>query len=451
MGRIQQDKEVKIMNAKKLNRRDFLKQAATAAGTVAFPYVITSTALGDATTPAASERVTLGHIGVGGQGSGLLENFLQIKYAKCVAVADPIRQRRDKWASKIGCAAYNDFRELLARDDIDAVVVATQDHWHIPIAIMTAKAGKDMYVEKPLGISIEHDQAARKAVRHYRRIFQYGTQQRSDRNFRFACELTRNKYIGELKEIHAWCSDGVRGGSLAEEPVPPGFDYDMWLGPAPVKPFNRDRCLLTSTSKGTYHIYDYAIGFIAGWGAHPLDIAQWGNNTDNTAPVLYEGKGTLPAEGLHDTTLQWDINCTYENGVKLHFMSTSVAGPIVRKYRPINDHGTTFIGDKGWVSVDRGGIYAHTSELLNIPLKPEDLHLYESNDHSANFVQCVLSRKDPISPIESAVQSDFISHLSDIVVRTGRAVKWDPKKEKILDNPEAQRYASRAMRSPWTL
>ena len=439
---------MKIMNARKLNRRDFFKQAA---GTIAFPYIITSAALGDANTPPASERVAMGHIGVGGQGSVLLENFLQIKYAKCVAVADPVKQRRDKWAARIGCAAYNDFRELLARDDIDAVVIAAQDHWHVPIAIMTAKAGKDMYVEKPLGISIEHDQAARKAVRDYRRVFQYGTQQRSDRNFRFACELARNKYIGEIKEIHAWCSDGTPGGSIAEEPVPAGFDYDMWLGPAPVKPFNHDRCLRNDTSKGTYHIYDYAIGFIAGWGAHPLDIAQWGNNTDNTAPVLYEGKGTLPDEGLHDTTLRWDINCTYENGVKLRFMSTSVAGPVVRKYRQMNDHGTTFIGDKGWVSVDRSGIYAQPSELLNIKLKTEDLHLYESSDHYANFVQCVLSRKDPIGNIESAAQSDFISHLSDIVVRTGRAVKWDPKKEKIIDNPEAQRYTSRAMRSPWTL
>jgi len=442
---------MEFMNAKKLNRRDFLKQAATSAGTIAFPYVITSTALGNATTPAASERVTLGHIGVGGQGSGLLENFLQIKYARCVAVADPIKQRRDKWAAGIGCAAYNDFRELLARNDIDAVIVATQDHWHVPIAILAAKAGKDMYVEKPLGISIEHDQAARKAVRNYGRIFQYGTQQRSDRNFRFACELARNKYIGELKEIHAWCSDGIAGGSVAEEPVPADFDYDMWLGPAPHKPFNRDRCLLDGPPKGTFHIYDYAIGFIAGWGAHPLDIAQWGNNTDNTAPIFYEGKGKLPKEGLHDTTLHWDINCTYENGVKLRFMSTMIAGPVVHKYRPMNDHGTTFIGDKGWVSVDRAGIYAHPSELLNIKLKPEDLHLYESNNHYANFVQCVLSRKDPISTIESAAQSDFISHLSDIVVRTGKPVKWDPKNEKIIDNPEAQRYTSRALRSPWHL
>ena len=234
------------MGVDKTTRREFIRSAAAAA---AFPYVISSTALGGEAAPAPSERVVMGHIGVGGQGSYLLENFLQVKDAKCVAVADPNKERRDKWAAKIGCTAYNDFRELLARGDIDAVVIATQDHWHVPIAIMAAKAGKDMYVEKPLGISIEHNQAARKAVRDNNRIFQYGTQQRSDRNFRFACELTRNKYIGELKEIHAWCSDGAQGGSTAEEPIPPGFDYDMWLGPAPQKPFNTDRCLRTDGLK----------------------------------------------------------------------------------------------------------------------------------------------------------------------------------------------------------
>jgi len=431
-----------------LNRRDFLK---TAAGVAAFPCIVRSSALGDDATPAASERVTLGHIGVGGQGSALLENFLQVKEAKCVAVADPIKERREKWAAQIGCAAYNDFRELLARNDIDAVVVATQDHWHVPIAIMAAKAGKDMYVEKPLGISIEHNQKVREAVRKYHRIFQYGTQQRSDRNFRFACELTRNKYIGELKEIHAWCSGGARGGSTKPEPVPDGFDYDMWLGPAPFKPFNTDRCLRTDGLKGTYHIYDYAIGFIAGWGAHPLDIAQWGNNTDSTVPILYQGKGELPTEGLFDTTLEWDINCSYENNVTMRFMSTKVAGPIVGKYRPTHDHGTTFIGDKGWVSVDRAGIYAEPKELLNIKLKAGDIHLYESNNHYADFVRCVLSRKDPVSPIESAAQSDFISHLSDIVVRSGHTIKWDAKNEKIIGDGEAERYTTRAMRSPWTL
>lgn len=436
------------MKNKGLTRRLFIK---TTAGAIALPYVITTSALAGETKSPASERVTLGHIGVGGQGSGLLGAFLQVKEAQPVAIADPNKKRRDKWAAQIGCDAYNDFRDILARDDIDAVVVATPDHWHVPIALLAAKAGKDMYVEKPLGISIEQDQAARKAVRDYNRVFQYGTQQRSDRNFRFACELARNKYIGELKEIHAWCSGGARGGSTKPEPVPDGFDYDMWLGPAPVKPFNTDRCLRTDGLKGGYHIYDYAIGFIAGWGAHPLDIAQWGNNTDHTAPVLYEGKGRLPTDGLFDTTLDWNINCTYENGVKMRFMSYSIARPVVSKYRPWNDHGTTFIGTKGWVSVDRAGIYADPHELLALTLKPTDIHLYKSNNHYANFARCVISRKDPISPIEAAVQSDFISHLSDIVVRTKRSIKWDPKNEKIIGDKDAERYTTRTMRSPWHL
>jgi hypothetical protein len=451
MAKIQQCEMVREMSKAILNRRDFLKTAATAAGITAFPYIVKFSALGDDMTPAASERIVLGHIGVGGQGSYLLENFLQVRNAKCVAVADPIKERREKWAAQTGCAAYNDFRELLARDDIDAVVVATPDHWHVPITIMAAKAGKDMYVEKPLGMSIEQDRAAREAVRKYHRIFQYGTMQRSDRNFRLACELARNQRIGKLHTIHAWCAGGATGGAMKPQTVPDGIDYDLWLGPAPVAPFNYDRCLRTDGAKGIYHISDYALGFIAGWGAHPLDIAQWGNNTDNTAPVEYEGVGTFQKNGLYDTSLEWDINCLYENGVKMQFMSYSRARPVVSKYRKWNDHGTTFIGDKGWVSVDRAGIYAKPAELLNTRWDPDDIRLYESNNHYKNFIDCVISRKDPISPIEAAVQSDFISHISDIVVRTGHAIKWDAKKEKIIDDREAERYTTRAMRSPWHL
>jgi len=435
----------------KISRRRLIKTAAAAAGTITLPYVITTSALGGKTKTPACERVTLGHIGVGGQGGWLLKNFIQLKESQSVAVADPNKGRRDRWASRIGCETYSDFRDILARSDIDAVVIATPDHWHVPIAIMAAKAGKDMYVEKPLGISIEHDKKARETIRRYDRVFQYGTQQRSDRNFRFACELARNKYIGELKEIHAWCSGGALGGSMKPEPVPEGIDYDLWLGPAPWAPFNSDRCLRTDGRKGGYHIYDYAIGFIAGWGAHPLDIAQWGNDTDNTAPVYYEGKGILPKNGLYNTTVEWDIWCTYQNGVKMRFMSMNVAGRIVRKYRPMHDHGTTFIGDKGWVSVDRAGIYADPASLLSSLFGPNETHLYESGNHYLNFVQCVKSRKKTISPIDAAVQSDFISQLSDIVVRTGRAVKWDPASEGIIDDKDAARYISRPMRSPWHL
>lgn len=433
----------------KLTRRQFIK---TAAGTIAAPYIITSTALDNSTTLPASRRVTLGHIGVGGQGSGLLRNFLRLKDCQSVAVCDPFKSRRDKWANQIGCAAYNDFRELLARDDIDAVVIATPDHWHVPIAVAAAKAGKDIYLEKPLGMSVAENQAVRQDVKSHGIIFQYGTQQRSGRNFRFACELARNERIGKLHTIHAWCDHGEEGGSQIFEPVPEGFDYDLWLGPAPKAPFNKDRCMRTDHRKGGYHISDYALGFIAGWGAHPLDIAQWGNNTDDTAPVEYEGTGVFPKDGLYDTATDWDIRCLYANGVKMRFMSNRVAKPIVEKYhRHFVSHGTTFIGTTGWVSVDRVGIYADPPSLLTSIIAADEIHLYESNNHYKNFVDCIKSRAVTVSGAEAAVQSDIISQLSDIAIRTGRKIKWNPQKEIIIGDEDASRFLMRSMRSPWHL
>jgi len=437
------------MTKKKLTRRQFIK---TAAGTIAAPYIIKSTALGNSTTPPPSRRVTLGHIGVGGQGSWLLNNFLQLQDCQSVAVCDPFKSRRDKWANQIGCVSYNDFRELLARDDIDGVVIATPDHWHVPIGIAAAKAGKDMYIEKPLGLSITENQAIRRAVNRFGRVFQYGTQQRSGRNFRFACELARNERIGKLHTIHAWCDHGEEGGSKKTEPVPEGFDYDLWLGPAPKAPFNSDRCMRTDHRKGGYHISDYALGFIAGWGAHPLDIAQWGNDTDNTAPVEYEGTGVFPKDGLYDTATDWDLRCQYTNGVKMRFMSDRVAKPIVEKYHPhFVTHGTTFIGSTGWVSVDRVGIYADPPSLLTSVIGSNEIHLYDSNNHYKNFVDCIKSRADAISPINAAIQSDIISQLSDIAIRTSRKIRWDPKKEIIIDDKDASRFLTRSMRSPWRL
>jgi len=377
---------------KNLNRRSFIKKASSAAmGAIGFPYVITTNAMGNRKVSAASNRVTVGHIGVGGQGTGLLRNFLSVDDCQSVAVCDAFTDRRNNRAKLIddfyadkygkagyrGCTAYKDFRELLARDDIDAVVIATPDHWHVPIAIEAARAGKDMYVEKPLGLSLHWNKKLRETIHSFGNIFQYGTQQRSSRNFRFACELARNQYIGELKNIDVWCEGSSIGGSTEPIPVPKGFDYNLWLGPAPVSPYTADRC----TNLGTYFVADNCLGFIAGWGAHPLDIAQWGNNSDNTSPIEYSGSGKFPTQGLYNTAYTWDINCKYADGVTMHFMSTDVAEPVISKYRRHNRQGTTFTGSEGWVSVDRRGIYAKPESLLNIKLKRNDIHLYESLHH----------------------------------------------------------------------
>jgi len=435
-------------------RRQFLKRAAAAAAcTTAAPYVVTSGALGAGTIPPASERITLGHIGVGGQGSGLVEyGFLPLDDAQCVAVCDPFESRRDNIAKRIderyakrigmgsykGCAKYNDFRKLLARDDIDAVVVATPDHWHVPISMAAVRAGKDLYVEKPLGLSLAEDRAVRDAVNRFGNVFQYGTQQRSSRAFRFACELVRNGRIGRLHTIEATCEGSAEGGSTEPIPVPQGFDYSMWLGPAPMAPLTYDRCIARDYLKrGGWYISDYALGFIAGWGAHPLDIAQWGNDTDHTSPVEYEGTGTFPTEGLFDTATSWDIWCRYSNGVKLHFKS--------------GVHATRFIGTEGWVKVNRNGIWTNPASLLKSAIDPDEIHLYESRNHQHNFLDCVRSRSATISPVNAAVRSDTISHLSDIAIRTGRTIVWDPEKEEIIGDRGASALLGRSYREPWHL
>ena len=418
------------MNNRRFTRRRLLKSAAVAA--VSAPYVITSTALGNQDTPPASQRIVLGHIGVGNRGRSLLRGFMNCQGAQSVAASDPYKSRRDAAAAMTQGKAYADFRELLARDDIDAVVVATQDHWHVPIAVAAARAGKDAYVEKPLGISVQQNLLCRKVFREKERMFQYGTQQRSSRHCRFGCELVRSGRIGKVQRIEVIAPNGGAGGSTEEIPVPPDLDYDMWLGPAPMAPYTANRCNPT----GTYWIYDYSIGYLAGWGAHPLDIMVWGSDDDLTGPMTFEGTGVIPTEGLYDTVYNWDM--------KIQMAEVEMT------FKPGGD-STKFIGPDGWVQVRRAGIDAEPKSLLESKIGPDDVHLVESPRQDQNFVDAVKSRVDPVSTIEHAVRSDVISHICDIAVRTGRKITWDPKKEDIVGDPEASKMLHREMRPPWTL
>ncbi len=436
----------------KMNRRTFLKSTVVTAGAFAVPTIVPSSVFGK---NAPSNKVHLASIGVGGQGSGLMRNASYNEKAVMMGVCDCFASRRQNALNSIKdiytktgrekefCAkGHADFRELLAREDIDAVIIATPDHWHVPAAMYAVQAGKDVYVEKPLGVSVEDGFKLRKLIQEKKAVFQYGTQQRSDRNFRMACELTQNGYIGELKSIDVWCSS-VGGHAGADkytksipttQPVPADLDYDRWLGPAPRKPYSDVRV----SNMGAYHIYDYALGFIAGWGAHPLDIAQWGNNSENTAPIHYEGTGTLPTGGLFDTVSTWDIHCTYANGVTMHFMDHATAVPVVSRYYPkLRDHGTTFHGTEGWITVRRGAIDFSNESLRRVKLKENEIHLYKSTNHMGNFIDCVKSRKKPTSTIEAAVQSDLISHLSDAVIRLKQPIGWDPEKEQVIGNQQA--------------
>jgi len=419
------------MKRERVTRRWILQSFTVSAAAV--PLIVQAKALGlEGATP-ASERVTLGHIGVGGRGRDLLRGFLTCPGAQSLAVADAYRDRRDAMAEMIKGKAYGDFREILARDDIDAVVIATPDHWHVPIAVMAARAGKHAYVEKPLGLTVQQNLICRKVFQETKRVFQYGTQQRSMAHCRFGCELVRSGKIGELKRIEVIAPDGGAGGSTEPAPIPPELDYEMWIGPAPMKPYTVSRCV----TPGTYWIYDYSIGFLAGWGAHPLDIMIWGCDADLAGPMTFEGTGEIPKEGLYDTVIHWDVTVQMGKGV-------------VMTFKPGSD-STKFIGTEGWVEVRRGGLDAEPKSLLKLELGPNDVHLTKSPRHDQNFIEAVKSGGKAIAPVDEAVRSDIISHMCDIAIRTGRKITWDPHKEEIVGDPEASKMLSRPMRAPWTL
>ncbi len=331
-------------------------------------------------------------------------------------------------------SCYGDFRRLLARDDIDAVSIATPDHWHVPISIAAVKAGKDVYCEKPLTLTIAGGRALSDEVKRYGRIFQTGSQQRSGQEFRFACELVQNGRIGKLHTIRV----GIPGNnrtcppSWEPEPVPDGFDYDMWLGPAPWEPYTEQRCHYQFR-----FMLDYSGGQMTNWGAHYLDIAQWGNVADDTGPVEISGRGEFPESGLFTTATKVDIEYTYANGVKL--LLTTGSG------------STRFEGSEGWIHVTRGKIEAEPESILTTKIGPEEIHLYNSNDHKQDFLDCIKSRKDPIATAEIGHRSSTVCHLGNIAMLLGRKLKWDPQQERFTNDSAANRMVARAYRAPWRL
>ncbi|MCP4173006.1 MAG: Gfo/Idh/MocA family oxidoreductase [Fuerstiella sp.] len=416
-----------------MSRRKLLKTGCAAATSFAAPVIIPSSALGDANMLPPSERVTLGHIGVGTRGRSLFAASQSGKGIQSLAVADCFKNRRESFAARIKGRAYADFRELLERDDIDGVIIATPDHWHVPIALMAARAGKDAYVEKPLGLTLEQSVTCQKVFTATKRIFQYGTQQREAIHQQFGRELVRSGKLGELKAIEVRAPNGGIGGTTAESPVPAGFDYDMWLGPAPKVPYTVDRC----KPQGTYWIYDQSIGYLGGWGAHPLDILVWCYGGDQSGPYTVEGTGVVPTEGLYDAVYDWDMTLRMADGVKITF-------------RPGTD-STKFIGTQARLELTRNSIRAFPTELLSEEM-PSNSHGQSNVRHVQAFVDSIRSRQPPTSPIDDAVRSDVMSHLCNIAVRTGEKITWDPARQQIIGgSTRAQSMASRPMREPWTL
>jgi hypothetical protein len=447
-------------------RRAFLKHAAAGTAAFAAPLILRSRQLGAA---APSNHLRLAAIGCGGRAQSVILRHLALEPdARVVVACDCFGERREKMARDLNerygsrvCEPAADFREVIARSDIDGVVVSTPDHWHMPIAYVAARAGKDMYVEKPLGPALRWSLRVREVVRRKNLVFQYGTQQRGDQTqFRRACEFIRNGYIGKVKEVLCWCPDMATqfdqaqkppyGSTAAVEP-PTGFDYDCWLGPAPEKPYTIDRC----TRYGGFHIYDYSLGFIAGWGAHPLDIAQWGLDTDDTSPIRYEGTGLLPLRRrLWDTLESYDVRCEYASGVRLRLMGEREATPrLERMGIRFHDHGTRFVGEKGWIQVDRQALISSDRRLQDakVEVSENELRLTRTTSHMRNFLDCMRSRATPLAPLDAAIRSDTISHLGNAAIRLERPVRWDPVAERVIGDDEAEAMLNRPLRAKWDM
>ena len=393
----------------------------------------------------------MGFIGLGIQGTALMRAFIRHPDVQAVAVCDVDTGQRQKGKRIVdqhygdqACAMYNDFREICRRKDIDAVCIATPDHWHVPVSLEAARNGKDMYTEKALGLSLAWDQALHAACQRYGTVFQWGTQQRSGRNFRYACELVRNGRIGRLHTIKVGVPHDFAFPNQPVQPVPEGLDYDMWLGPAPWTPYTYQRCRPWTREESYsiwYHISDYCLGGIGGyWGVHHVDIAQWGHGTDATGPVEIEGTATFPMDGLADCATRWRVSHRYADGVTMVYMD-----------RQQHKQGVTFQGTEGWVHVSRRGIWAEPAGLLTSVIGPNEIHLRQSSNHQRDFLDAVKSRSKTICPIDVAVRTDTICHLTDICTRLGRKLRWDPVKEDFVNDPQASRLLSRPMRSPWQL
>ena len=404
------------------------------------PYIVPSTVLGK---QAPSNRISLAVIGLGDRGNYHAQSFSRIKNTEILAVCDPFKSYADnvknaihQWTGKNTCTAYQDFRHILNRKDIDAVVIASPENWHAVQAIMAAASGKDIYCEKAVSLTVNEGIAMCDAVRRHGSILQVGTQQRSDKNFRLACELARNGYLGNIKEVRV----GVPGGRALPNPVPKNppadLDYDIWLGPAPKTPYNDLKCRFN-----WYFMSDYCAGWIQSWGVHHCDIALWGVPEFAQGKVTVEGTAQFPNDGMADTSISWQTKISTRSGKVFSFASNNTPG---------HGQGCRFIGDKGWVHVTRGGINAEPKSLLSVIAKPDE-RLYKSDHHQLNFLECIRTRRDPAAPIEAGHRATAISLIADISTRLERKLTWDWSKQKFENDNAANRMLSRPMRAPWQI
>ena len=425
-----------------MKRRDFIKVGA---GAVGFPYIVPSSVFGKGGSVAPSNRIVMGTIGYGWQGGGNTSALLRKKDVQYVAACDvdaghlsSAKSSINKANGNADCKGYVDHREMLANHKFDAVNIALPDHWHAVVAIDALKAGCDVHGEKPLTHNLVDGRAICDAVKRYGRIWQTGSWQRSTANFHQACELVRNGRVGKIHTVEVGLGGGFsdymnNGDQVDPVAVPAGLDYDRWIGPAAWAPY----CPARVHKNWRWHL-DYGGGRLMDWVGHHVDIAHWGLGFDRTGPVEIEGTGVRPATGLWNTHTDYDVMCKYANGITMKVSSKI-------------DKGTKWIGDDGWVYVTRGRLEASDPEILKEKIGAGDVHLYKSNDHMDNFVECIKSRKETIAPAEIAHRSASVGHLCLIAIETGRKLKWNPDSEEFINDAGASRLLSEPKRSPWRL
>jgi predicted dehydrogenase len=407
-------------------RRRFLAGLARAAGAgLAWPAVARARAVETASTPSAQDQVRVGFIGVGGMGSGHLGAYAGDRRYPAVAVCDVDPAHREAAARRVSPEGgqHSDYRELLDRKDVDAVVIAVPDHWHALIAVHACEAGKDVYCEKPLSLTIAQARAMVTAARRYGRVFQTGSQQRSSGEFLKACELVRNGRLGKVHTVLVNVWGTSRPCYLPAEEPPPGMDWDRWIGPAPWRPFAK---ALHPFNWRDFR--DFSGGMMTDWGAHHLDIAQWGLGMDHTGPVEIE-----PPQGGEQY-----VTYRYESGAIVKCGQTGV-------------NGVQFIGPRGKITVNRGYFHAEPEEAGEEPLGAGAVRLYHSPGHHEDWRRCLWTRERPITDVEIGARSVTVCHLGNIAIWLGRKIRWDPVKEQIVDDAEAHRWTDRPLRAPYHL
>jgi predicted dehydrogenase len=424
-----------------ISRRRFLGAAAAATAPLILPGRVLG--LDGATSP--NNKVRMAAIGVGGQGFGDMSGLMGDERVQMVAVCDVdagCRARAAKSANLKENDVYKDYREVLARKDVDAVLIATPDHWHAVIATAAAAAGKDLYSEKPLAASIGEGRAMCEAVKKYKRVLQCGTWRRSGMKTRLACEWALNGYIGEVREILVgvpgkFAISGGYTGLEPEQPVPPSLDYEMWQGPAPAAPYTAGRVHFNFR-----WVNDYAPGYITDWGAHFLDVAQWGSDRDETSPTEISATEVKRREkGYYDAPESFRVEYHFAKGPRIVMFSTTDS----------KEYGVKFVGSEGWVFTEAERLEQSDAKLRSVKFKDSDKRLFVSNNHFRNFIDAVISRGRTAAPADIAQRAATMCHLGTISAALKRPVKYDPAAESFADDKEAAAMHTRKLRGDWKL